>query len=173
MGSAHLILTDVMVRGTLVEPLEGRDGMAASVREYGRHGITAHVWHDGFVDAVEAWLHSLGLRGQRASSGFLMVGAALATCSQVTLYGFFPFGCDAEGRSVPYHYYEAGNHDTSLHDMSDEFMILRQLRDAGAIRLVDDDLAPGMQRNISAGKVRHGYLRHCRAAGRGYEQSVD
>ena len=150
----------VMVRGTLVEPLEGSDAMVHSVDDYAKHGITAHVWNDGFVDAVEAWLHSLGLRGQRASSGFLMVAAALATCEQVTLYGFFPFGCDAEGREVPYHYYESGNHNTTLHDMSDEFSILRQLRDSGALRMVDDAVAPTMQPN--PGKARHGYLRHCR-----------
>jgi len=162
MGADHLILTDVLVRGTLVEPMEGEDAFTRSVDAYAIKGIKAHVWNDAFVDAVEAWFHSMGLRGQRVSSGLLMVAAAITSCGpgRVRIYGFFPFGCDGGGRRIPYHYYEPGNHDTTLHDMSDEFKILRELQGLGIVELLDHEKAPAMRRNETR-KVRHGYLRYC------------
>ena len=144
LGWPALVLNDVLVRGTLIEALEGRDSFISTHDTYAEGNTTVYVWHDGFLDAVEGWWRAQGVRGQRASTGAIMVAAALSACApgRVHLYGFFPFGCDKDRRAIPYHFYEAHNHETSLHSMSDEFEVMRRLETNGALKLVDGHLAP-------------------------------
>ncbi|XP_005312181.1 alpha-2,8-sialyltransferase 8F-like [Chrysemys picta bellii] len=76
-----------------------------------------------------------GLCAKRLSSGFMLLNAALELCQHLTLYGFWPFSTDPEGRLLPEHYYDNQPPKPGIHAMSDEFTRYLGMHLQGALRL--------------------------------------
>ncbi|XP_065426112.1 alpha-2,8-sialyltransferase 8E-like isoform X6 [Chrysemys picta bellii] len=76
-----------------------------------------------------------GLRAKRLSSGFMLVSAALELCQHLTLYGFWPFPTDPEGRPLLHHYYDNQPPKPGAHAMPDEFTRYLGMHMQGALRL--------------------------------------
>ncbi|XP_037743471.1 alpha-2,8-sialyltransferase 8F isoform X3 [Chelonia mydas] len=76
-----------------------------------------------------------GLRANRLSSGFMLVNAALEMCRHLTLYGFWPFPSDPEGRPLPHHYYNNQPPKLGFHAMPEEFTRYLGLHLQGALWL--------------------------------------
>lgn len=76
---------------------------------------------------------------KRPSTGLLMYTLATRFCSQVHLYGFWPFPRDARGEPVKYHYYDQLTYhytsSSSPHTMPLEYRTLSALHSQGALRL--------------------------------------
>ena len=71
---------------------------------------------------------------KRPSTGFYFISVALALCTDVHLYGFWPFDRGPDGRPVPYHYYDKLN-ITVVHDMASEFKIMVAMHQLGLLHL--------------------------------------
>ncbi|XP_044856007.1 alpha-2,8-sialyltransferase 8F-like [Mauremys mutica] len=76
-----------------------------------------------------------GLRPKRLSSGFMLVSAALEMCRHLTLYGFWPFPSDPQGRPLPHHYYDDQPPKPGFHAMPEEFIRYLGMHRQGALRL--------------------------------------
>ncbi|XP_066286255.1 alpha-N-acetylneuraminide alpha-2,8-sialyltransferase-like [Branchiostoma lanceolatum] len=91
------------------------------------------------VKAFKFW-RERGLKEKSFSSGFYMISSALSFCEEVTVYGFWPFRKDRNGRDVKYHYSHGEEHDGGIenewHRMDREFVKLVELYKDGVIKLV-------------------------------------
>ncbi|KAI8503127.1 Alpha-2,8-sialyltransferase 8E [Branchiostoma belcheri] len=72
---------------------------------------------------------------RRLSTGLFLTSAALALCSQVQLYGFWPFSTDRQGNTLPYHYYDKSSINSMVHNISEEFGHLLQLYREGIVNI--------------------------------------
>ncbi|CAL1591837.1 unnamed protein product [Knipowitschia caucasica] len=76
---------------------------------------------------------------KRPSTGLLMYTLATRFCSQLHLYGFWPFPLDPAGQPVKYHYYDQLTYQysssTGPHAMPLEYRTLRALHRQGALQL--------------------------------------
>ncbi|KAK7891514.1 hypothetical protein WMY93_023477 [Mugilogobius chulae] len=76
---------------------------------------------------------------KRPSTGLFMYTLATRFCSQLHLYGFWPFPRDPRGAPVKYHYYDRLTYQytssSSPHTMPLEYRTLRTLHGQGALRL--------------------------------------
>uniref|UniRef100_A0A8C3FUH8 Uncharacterized protein n=1 Tax=Chrysemys picta bellii TaxID=8478 RepID=A0A8C3FUH8_CHRPI len=88
-----------------------------------------------YLAGLDGHWHRRGLRAKRLSSGFMLVNAALELCQHLTLYGFWPFPTDPEGRPLPYHYYDKQTPKPGVHAMPDEFTRYLGMHLQGALRL--------------------------------------
>ncbi|KAI8488479.1 tRNA wybutosine-synthesizing protein 2 [Branchiostoma belcheri] len=92
---------------------------------------------------VEYW-HRAGLE-RTMSNGFYLVSSALSLCTKVTVFGFWPFTEDKQGRPVDFHLAQSmwphlshEQSDDSLNTMRAEFQMLLELDRLGLLRLVTD-----------------------------------
>ncbi|XP_019731410.1 alpha-2,8-sialyltransferase 8E-like isoform X2 [Hippocampus comes] len=89
------------------------------------------------------YLHNLsrfwaakGLKSRRLSTGFIMASLALELCSNVQLYGFWPFSNHPHGlHALNNHYYDDVKSLQGIHDMPAEFDLLLKLHSRGVLRL--------------------------------------
>ncbi|XP_053861103.1 alpha-2,8-sialyltransferase 8E-like [Malaclemys terrapin pileata] len=88
-----------------------------------------------YLARLDGHWRSRGLRAKRLSSGFMLVNAALELCQHLTLYGFWPFPTDPEGRLLPHHYYDNQPPKPGVHTMPDEFTRYVGMHMQGALRL--------------------------------------
>ncbi|XP_071504458.1 CMP-N-acetylneuraminate-poly-alpha-2,8-sialyltransferase-like [Diadema antillarum] len=74
------------------------------------------------------------------SAGLQVYASATQFCSRITLFGFYPFYKDPTNRTLKYHYFDKAriNFGSNLHHMPNEYKVLQQLEDRGAIRVVND-----------------------------------
>ncbi|XP_022081186.1 alpha-2,8-sialyltransferase 8B-like [Acanthaster planci] len=81
--------------------------------------------------------------------GFDSFAAARTFCSNITLFGFYPFYKDLEGRDVKYHYYDATTYnfggEKENHDFHVEYRMLQDLEKQGQLKLVVRDCKPRNQ----------------------------
>ncbi|XP_029437519.1 alpha-2,8-sialyltransferase 8E-like [Rhinatrema bivittatum] len=75
-----------------------------------------------------------GITAGRLSTGIMLVTAALELCDQVTLYGFWPFSTDLQGKPVHQHYYNNQQPGT-IHAMPQEFFFYTKMHSQGVLRL--------------------------------------
>ncbi|XP_078616490.1 alpha-N-acetylneuraminide alpha-2,8-sialyltransferase-like [Branchiostoma floridae x Branchiostoma japonicum] len=92
---------------------------------------------------VEYW-NRAGL-GRTMSNGFYLVSSALSLCNKVTVFGFWPFTEDKQGRHVDFHmaqnvwpHLSHEQSEESLARMRAEFQMLLELHRLGLLRLVTD-----------------------------------
>ncbi|XP_061605633.1 alpha-2,8-sialyltransferase 8E-like [Phyllopteryx taeniolatus] len=77
-----------------------------------------------------------GLKSQRPSTGFMMASLALEACSNVHLYGFWPFSNHPYGLyTLTNHYYDDHKANREFHAMPVEFDLLLKLHSRGVLRL--------------------------------------
>ncbi|XP_072044166.1 alpha-N-acetylneuraminide alpha-2,8-sialyltransferase-like [Amphiura filiformis] len=89
------------------------------------------------------------------TSGFYFVNCALDLCSEVHLFGFWPFGNSLDGRTIPAHYYDNGNIST-LHDASHELKLLLTMHRLGMLKFhMDDCSTKAKQNKAKQNKIKH------------------
>ncbi|XP_050789124.1 alpha-2,8-sialyltransferase 8E-like [Gopherus flavomarginatus] len=88
-----------------------------------------------YLARLDGHWHRRGLRANRLSSGFMLVSGALEMCRHLTLYGFWPFPSDPEGRPLPHHYYDNQPPKRGVHAMPEEFTRYLGMHLQGALRL--------------------------------------
>uniref|UniRef100_A0A3B5AMR8 ST8 alpha-N-acetyl-neuraminide alpha-2,8-sialyltransferase 6 n=1 Tax=Stegastes partitus TaxID=144197 RepID=A0A3B5AMR8_9TELE len=97
-----------------------------------------------YVESLNLFWHSWGLTEVRLSTGFTMVSLALELCTNVDLYGFWPFNTHPYGfHNLNNHYYDDRQPKKKVHAMPTEFELLLQLHSQGILRLHLGDCQPG------------------------------
>ncbi|XP_051904610.1 alpha-2,8-sialyltransferase 8E-like [Hippocampus zosterae] len=77
-----------------------------------------------------------GLKSRRLSTGIMMASLALELCSNVHLYGFWPFSHHPHGLyALTNHYYDDRQVNIRFHTMPVEFDLLLNLHSQGVLRL--------------------------------------
>lgn len=110
-----------------------------------------------YLQKLSAFWRSKGLRAARLSSGLIVASLALELCSDVHLYGFWPFGNHPLGlRALKNHYYDDVQTKKKFHAMPKEFELLLQLHEEGVLRLHLEDCpapedGPGSVRRLGGG----------------------
>ncbi|XP_038057133.1 CMP-N-acetylneuraminate-poly-alpha-2,8-sialyltransferase-like [Patiria miniata] len=111
----------------------------SGIRKNGFTGIRfAFSWKSIHVE--KAW----GLR-RVATLGLDMYAVARTFCSNITLFGFYPFYKDLEGRAVKYHYFDDVKFNFSrnrAHSFTGEHTKLKELEKQGKLTLVIRDCKP-------------------------------
>ncbi|XP_072046240.1 alpha-N-acetylneuraminide alpha-2,8-sialyltransferase-like [Amphiura filiformis] len=90
---------------------------------------------------AEFWKIYAGL-GRRPTTGFYFVTGALNLCSEVHLFGFWPFTTSLDGRNIPSHYYD----DLTLrkiHDASYELKLLLNIHQLGLLKFHIENCTTG------------------------------
>uniref|UniRef100_A0A8C7WWZ5 ST8 alpha-N-acetyl-neuraminide alpha-2,8-sialyltransferase 6 n=1 Tax=Oryzias sinensis TaxID=183150 RepID=A0A8C7WWZ5_9TELE len=86
---------------------------------------------------------SEGLKSPRLSTGIMMASIALEVCSEVHLYGFWPFDVHPYShQALTNHYYDDRKAKNKFHAMPTEFNLLLQLHRKGVLRLHLGDCTP-------------------------------
>lgn len=84
---------------------------------------------------AEFW-RSQGLRAVRMSTGLIMASLALEVCTNVHLYGFWPFSAHPHRQNaLTNHYYDNMQTKKKFHAMPAEFELLLRLHSQGVLRL--------------------------------------
>ncbi|XP_077351729.1 alpha-2,8-sialyltransferase 8E-like [Festucalex cinctus] len=84
-----------------------------------------------------------GLKSRRLSTGIMMASMALEACSNVHLYGFWPFSNHPHGLyTLTNHYYDDRKVNAKFHAMPVEFDMLLKLHSQGVLRLHLGDCPP-------------------------------
>ncbi|XP_060946263.1 alpha-2,8-sialyltransferase 8F isoform X2 [Limanda limanda] len=97
-----------------------------------------------YLQSLAVFWRSQGLRAVRLSTGIIMASLALELCSNVHLYGFWPFSNHPHGlHALTNHYYDNRQTKTKFHAMPAEFDLLLRLHSQGALRLHLGDCPPG------------------------------
>ncbi|XP_071949389.1 CMP-N-acetylneuraminate-poly-alpha-2,8-sialyltransferase-like [Antedon mediterranea] len=86
--------------------------------------------------AIIKWFWSL--TEYYTTTGLNLYTIATTFCDEITLYGFYPFHSDSQGRDIQYHYYEdiPYKYENNVHDFPAEFDHLQKLEKIGALKLV-------------------------------------
>lgn len=92
-------------------------------------------FNPGYLDKLAEFWRSQGLRAVRMSTGMIMASLALEVCTDVHLYGFWPFSVHPhQQHALTNHYYD--NVQTKkVHAMPAEFELLLRLHSQGVLRL--------------------------------------
>uniref|UniRef100_A0A3P9M2M2 ST8 alpha-N-acetyl-neuraminide alpha-2,8-sialyltransferase 6 n=1 Tax=Oryzias latipes TaxID=8090 RepID=A0A3P9M2M2_ORYLA len=86
---------------------------------------------------------SEGLKSPRLSTGIMMASIALEVCSEVHLYGYWPFDVHPyRHQGLTNHYYDDRKAKNKFHAMPTEFNLLLQLHRKGVLRLHLGDCTP-------------------------------
>ncbi|XP_034450476.1 alpha-2,8-sialyltransferase 8F isoform X1 [Hippoglossus hippoglossus] len=97
-----------------------------------------------YLQSLAVFWRSQGLRTVRLSTGIIMASLALELCSNVHLYGFWPFSNHPHGlHALTNHYYDNRQTKTKFHAMPAEFDLLLRLHSQGALKLHLGDCQPG------------------------------
>ncbi|KAJ8414307.1 hypothetical protein AAFF_G00051770 [Aldrovandia affinis] len=88
-----------------------------------------------YLSSLARFWRARGLKANRLSTGFIMVSLALELCTDVHLYGFWPFPSHPHGnRPLTNHYYD-NQQGKKVHDMPTEFEQLLRLHERGVLRV--------------------------------------
>ncbi|XP_071944062.1 CMP-N-acetylneuraminate-poly-alpha-2,8-sialyltransferase-like [Antedon mediterranea] len=60
-------------------------------------------------DPLTRWFWGTGIRVPHLTTGFNTFTVAVSLCDNITLYGFYPFNYDTNGKPLRYHYYDKTN----------------------------------------------------------------
>ncbi|XP_069565238.1 alpha-2,8-sialyltransferase 8E isoform X1 [Brachyistius frenatus] len=97
-----------------------------------------------YLQSLAVFWRSQGVKEVRLSTGLIMVSMALQSCSNVHLYGFWPFSNHPHGlHALTNHYYDDRKAKSQFHAMPAEFDFLLQLHSQGVLRLHLGDCQPG------------------------------
>ncbi|XP_053319680.1 alpha-2,8-sialyltransferase 8F-like [Spea bombifrons] len=105
-----------------------------SLEDFGVHNRVV-FFHPEYLKNLSIKWKENGLKAKRLSSGFMIVNAAMELCERVTLYGFWPFPKDPEGRLVSHHYYDNISPKPGFHSMPQEFYFYIQMHTKGSLYL--------------------------------------
>uniref|UniRef100_A0A8C5M9S6 Uncharacterized protein n=1 Tax=Leptobrachium leishanense TaxID=445787 RepID=A0A8C5M9S6_9ANUR len=91
-------------------------------------------YHPNYLTNLAVYWKENGIAVRRLSSGFMIVSTALEICDKVTLYGFWPFDQDTNGKPILHHYYDNMPPKRGAHSMPDEFFYT-QMHSKGIVKL--------------------------------------
>ncbi|XP_043957248.1 alpha-2,8-sialyltransferase 8F-like isoform X1 [Gambusia affinis] len=98
--------------------------------------IQSAIINPKYLESLEVFWGSHGLKKKCHSSGFMMVSLALELCDNVDLFGFWPFSLHPESfQNLTHHYYDDMKARNKIHVMSDEFNFLLELHSLGVLKL--------------------------------------
>uniref|UniRef100_A0A8C5M8B1 ST8 alpha-N-acetyl-neuraminide alpha-2,8-sialyltransferase 6 n=1 Tax=Leptobrachium leishanense TaxID=445787 RepID=A0A8C5M8B1_9ANUR len=80
-----------------------------------------------YLSKLARYWKKKGLVVPQLSSGFMMINTALEICDKVTLYGFWPFSEDPNGKPIPHHYYDDRPPKPDVHSMPNEFFFYSRM----------------------------------------------
>ncbi|XP_061604652.1 alpha-2,8-sialyltransferase 8E-like [Phyllopteryx taeniolatus] len=101
-------------------------------------GSPAHAvfFNPDYLRNLSRFWNSNGLKSHRLSTGIMMASLALEACSNVHLYGFWPFSNHPHGLyPLTNHYYDDRPVNARFHAMPVEFDLLLKLHSQGVLRL--------------------------------------
>ncbi|XP_077393791.1 alpha-2,8-sialyltransferase 8E-like isoform X2 [Festucalex cinctus] len=96
--------------------------------------IRAISFNPNYVRNVSRFWDAKGLNNYQPTTGILMASLALELCSEVHLYGFWPFDKHPDGHILTEHYYDDLKR-LPVHNMPIEFKLLSTLGKQGVLRL--------------------------------------
>ncbi|XP_054861079.1 alpha-2,8-sialyltransferase 8F-like [Amphiprion ocellaris] len=97
-----------------------------------------------YLNSLFLFWRSRGLRETRLSTGLIVASLALELCSNVHLYGFWPFSYHPRDlHPLTNHYYDNVQTKTQFRAMSAEFDLLMRLHNQGVLRLHLGDCRTG------------------------------
>ncbi|KAM9784802.1 alpha-2,8-sialyltransferase 8E-like [Syngnathus typhle] len=89
-----------------------------------------------YLRNLSSFWNSNGLKSRRLSTGIMMASLALEACSNVHLYGFWPFSNHPHGLyTLTNHYYDDKKVNAKFHAMPVEFEMLLKLHSQGVLKL--------------------------------------
>ncbi|KAG9264272.1 alpha-2,8-sialyltransferase 8F-like [Astyanax mexicanus] len=89
-----------------------------------------------YLSSLARFWRGRGLRTARLSTGLIVTSLALELCTNVHLYGFWPFSLHPHGRqTITNHYYDNRQSKKNVHSMPSEFEHLLRLHVSGVIQL--------------------------------------
>ncbi|XP_066445792.1 alpha-2,8-sialyltransferase 8E-like [Eleutherodactylus coqui] len=91
--------------------------------------------HPEYLKNISIYWKENGLKVKRLSSGLMLITAAIELCKKVTLYGFWPFPLDPQGKQVPHHYYDNIKPKPGFHFMPEEFHFYAKMHLKGTLHL--------------------------------------
>ncbi|KAM3863943.1 alpha-2,8-sialyltransferase 8F [Diretmus argenteus] len=96
-----------------------------------------------YLQSLARFWRSQGLRTVRLSTGIIVASLALELCTNVHLYGFWPFNQHPHGhRPLTNHYYDDRQCKKTVHAMPAEFEHLLRLHSQGVLRIHLGDCLP-------------------------------
>ncbi|KAL4659285.1 alpha-2,8-sialyltransferase 8F-like isoform X2 [Arapaima gigas] len=106
-----------------------------TLRDFG--GLARPVFlNPEYLRSLARFWRTRGLRAMRLSTGLIVASLALELCTNVHLYGFWPFPVHPHSRRpLTNHYYDDRQSKKKVHDMPDEFGHLMHLHNHGVVRL--------------------------------------
>ncbi|KAM9333831.1 alpha-2,8-sialyltransferase 8F-like [Pholidichthys leucotaenia] len=97
-----------------------------------------------YFQKLSKFWQSYGLKAHRLSTGIVMASIALEVCSNVHLYGFWPFDNHPHSlQTLTHHYYDHQLPKGGVHAMPTEFNIFLNLHRQGVLRLHLGKCKPG------------------------------
>lgn len=91
--------------------------------------------HPRYLAALDKYWKQKGMREIRLSTGFMFTSFALEFCDHITLYGFWPFLYDLNGKRISHHYFDNVLPHPSIHTMSEEFSRYLNMSAQGVFRI--------------------------------------
>ncbi|XP_024128646.1 alpha-2,8-sialyltransferase 8F [Oryzias melastigma] len=101
-----------------------------------RGSARAVYFNPKYLRNLATFWRSKGLKSPRLSTGIMMASIALEMCSEVHLYGFWPFEIHPySSQTLMNHYYDDRKAKNKFHAMPTEFNLLLKLHREGVLRL--------------------------------------
>ncbi|XP_032092387.1 alpha-2,8-sialyltransferase 8F-like [Thamnophis elegans] len=91
--------------------------------------------HPHYLSALDKYWKLKRMRELRLSTGFMFTSFALEFCDDITLYGFWPFFYDLNGKPISHHYYDNVLPLPFVHNMSEEFSHYLKMSSQGVLHL--------------------------------------
>uniref|UniRef100_A0A8C6MGH8 ST8 alpha-N-acetyl-neuraminide alpha-2,8-sialyltransferase 6 n=1 Tax=Nothobranchius furzeri TaxID=105023 RepID=A0A8C6MGH8_NOTFU len=89
-----------------------------------------------YLQNLSIYWRSQGLKATRLSTGMMMISLALELCTDVHVYGFWPFSLHPfTFRDLTNHYYNDKKSNMAFHSMPSEFSNLLQMHSRGVLKL--------------------------------------
>ncbi|XP_013925140.1 PREDICTED: uncharacterized protein LOC106551546 [Thamnophis sirtalis] len=95
----------------------------------------AFFLHPHYLSALDRYWKLKRMRELRLSTGFMFTSFALEFCDDITLYGFWPFFYDLNGKPISHHYYDNVLPLPFVHNMSEEFSHYLKMSAQGVLHL--------------------------------------
>ncbi|KAK3552417.1 hypothetical protein QTP86_011648 [Hemibagrus guttatus] len=107
-----------------------------TMEDFNSHGPRPVFFNPEYLSNLAEFWHGQGIHSLRLSTGIMMASLALELCSNVHLYGFWPFGIHPYSKQqLSNHYYDDRPVNKRMHAMPAEFEALLNLHNKGIIHL--------------------------------------
>lgn len=107
-----------------------------TLEDFGSDGPLPIFLNPEYLRTLTKFWRERGLNVVRPSTGLIMASLALEICTNVHLYGFWPFGKHPnDSRPITNHYYDNRESKKNVHSMPSEFEQLLKLHKQGVVHI--------------------------------------